>query len=137
MICIPDNYYIRVIFKINIDCKDTDTDTVDFANGCLQNNFFDGILTKLSLSKINYHTTTGICGCEQFDNKYFIKPYWIISDKSIKISIRFYNTYNEKWTFEELNIFMKLFEEIAEDSIDSIDSIDTIEFTKFIELQLE
>ena len=98
---LPDIYYTRVVFELDKNNQDS----LDGINNFQKN------LDIIFFEKHNFiEKESSICGtCEnQKDTKYVSKPYDASYSRDfLRINIRFYNTTNDKWTFEELNNFIK------------------------------
>lgn len=127
---IPDVYYTRVVFELeqsnqdNQECIDKFIESYDML-----------IKNKCNLNKKYFQNDYNICGTTNQDLKCISNPYDTSysgeTGNYIRIQIRFYNTINEKWTFEELNNFIKMFVKI------SSEYINTDYMRSFIELELE
>jgi hypothetical protein len=133
---LPDIYYIRVVFELdntmqeNQECIDK---FIESYNSIIKNkcNLNEKCFTKNDID---------ICGTgENLNYKYVSNPYELNYKHpldpsyydNIRIQLRFYNGMNEKWTFEELNTFIKTFVKI------SSEYINTDYMRTFIELELE
>lgn len=121
---VPDIYYTRVVFELEQECIDK---FIESYNTLIKN--------KCNLNKKCFQNENVICGTGNRDFKYISDPYDISysdeTDNYLRIQLRFYNAINEKWTFEELNNFIKTFIKISSEYI-NIDYMRT-----FIELELE
>lgn len=118
---LPDIYYTRVVFEIDKNNQDCIYDINNFKKN-LDIIFFEKHIEKES----------SICGTSEKHTKYMSKPYDVsYSDDFLRIKIRFYNTKNDKWTFEELNNFIKTSVKI------SSEFVNTDYMRAFIQLELE
>lgn len=119
---VPDKYYIRIKFSY----RETDNDLDNFINS----NFdICVILNKIGLNVENFNSrNSGICGCVDYKCKSVSKMYTRIEGDTTIVWFRFYNNPNDKWTFEELDNFIKEFKNLENNYPDFIDS-STIELT--------
>ena len=120
---LPDIYYTRVVFELDKNNQDS-TNDIDNLKKNLDIIFFE---------KHNFvEKGSSICGTNNERHKCVSKPYdGSYSDDFLRINIRFYNTINEKWTFEELNNFIKTSIKF------SSEIVNTDYMRAFIELELE
>lgn len=112
---LPDIYSTRVVFQF--DKSVYNIDEVDKFKKII-----DNIFCNLNEKR------NDICGTNETRTKYISSRY---SDEFLTIKIRFYNAVNDKWTFEELNTFIKTYIKISSEYINT-DYIRT-----FIELEFE
>lgn len=116
---LPDIYSTRVVFQF-----DKSVYYIDEIDKFKKN--LDNIFCNLNEKR------NDICGTFETRIKYISKPYDMsFSDEFLTIKIRFYNAVNDKWTFEELNNFIKTYVKISSEYINT-DYIRT-----FIELEFE
>lgn len=126
---VPDIYYTRVIFELeqsNQNNQECINKFLECYNILIKN--------KCNLNE-NFRNDYEICGTGNRDLKCISNPYdFSYSGETgnyLIIQLRFYNGINEKWSFEELNNFIKTFVKI------SSKYINTDYMRTFIELELE
>jgi hypothetical protein len=128
---VPDIYHTRVVFEL-----DKDTQHSSAYEEFIKN--YKNIIKKYcGLKESYFEKNSGICGCENDSgSKYVSNSYQrdiseLCDGNFLRIVIRFYNTTDDKWSFDELNSFIKLFNEY------SSEFVDTDYMKSFIQLELE
>lgn len=124
---LPDIYYTRVVFELEQSNQDNHIEFLESYKMLIKN--------KCNLNEKCFQNDNLICGTGNRDFKCISNPYdFSYSGETgnyLIIQLRFYNGINEKWTFEELNNFIKTFVKI------SSEYINTDYMRTFIELELE
>jgi hypothetical protein len=126
---VPDIYYTRVVFEL----EQSNQNNQECINKFLES-YKMLIKNKCNLNEKYFQNENVICGTGNRDFKYISDPYYSYSGEAgnyIRVQLRFYNGMDEKWSFEELNNFIKTFVKI------SSEYINTDYMRTFIELELE